>query len=209
MCRLKDMEGFEFNGCKVISRAGVDKWGQATWECLCECGNTFVATGGNIRSGNTNSCGCFKVTKTREINTTHGDSRTRLYNIWYGIKRRCYSPSHGSYKHYGKRGITMSEEWKSDYNSFKCWALSNGYEEDLTIDRIDNDGNYTASNCRWVDMKTQGRNRRGNRFIKYDGRDVTLAELIEMTGLPESTVRNRLAKGIPLNSPRYFNRKNK
>lgn len=101
----------------------------------------------------------------------------------------------------------MYDEWRRDYEKFKRWAIENGYNDKLTIDRIDNNGNYTPSNCRWTDMKTQGRNKRDNRLVEYQGRSITMAELVEITKIPESTLRNRLKKGISLELPRYFNRK--
>lgn len=206
MCILKNMIGTKFNGSVVETRHGVDKWGQALWECLCSCGNKFTTTGGNIRSGNTKSCGCMKKSFIKEANTTHGDSNTRIYNIWCDMKRRCHSPANYSYEHYGARGISVCEEWGASYEVFKEWSENNGYADNLSIDRIDNDGNYTPDNCRWAGRKVQGRNKRDNRIVDYRGKRMTMAELIETVGMPESTVRYRIKKGIPLDLPRNFNR---
>lgn len=203
------MIGTEFNGCVVVSRLGTDKWGQATWVCLCSCGKKFTTTGGNVRSGNTKSCGCKKKSLIKEANMTHGDSNTRLYNIWGDMRRRCHSPKNYSFENYGARGISVCVEWKNSYESFKGWSENNGYAVNLSIDRIDNDGNYLPNNCRWVDMKVQGRNKRDNRIVEYQGKSMTMSELIEEVGMPESTVRYRVKKGIPLDLPRNFNRLNK
>lgn len=209
MCVLKNMVGMEFNGCKVVSREGSDKWGQALWKCVCRCGKYFVSTGGNIRSGNTKSCGCYSIKRTKESNTTHGDSGTRLHNIWYGIIRRCTRPSNSMFDYYGGRGITVCNQWLNSYEEFKEWSISNGYADDLTIDRIDNDGGYTPNNCRWVTYKEQGLNKRNSRMVEFNGKVMNLSTVSEISGIAESTIRNRIKAGVPIDSPKYYNRKSK
>lgn len=125
------------------------------WKCACDCGMTVVATGNNLRSGNTKSCGCLFREATRKTgwnNTKHGEShsnRTRLYTIWCGMRQRCSNPNRAAYKLYGGRGVSVCEEW-NDYAAFKAWAMSAGYADNLSIDRIDPNDDYCAKNCRWI-----------------------------------------------------------
>ena len=126
------------------------------------CGTEFKTVIHNVKNGNTKSCGCHRKRRSIETHKTHGLRATRLYYIWGNIKRRTLNPKHKHYNDYGGRGITICEEWKNDFMSFYNWALSNGYEENkgLSIDRIDNDGNYEPSNCRWTTKTIQTRNQR-------------------------------------------------
>ena len=123
------------------------------WECVCSCGKETIVNGYNLRSGKTKSCGCLRATVTAEVHTTHGDARlgkvTRLRRLWSGMKNRCNNANMASYKWYGAKGVKVCDEW-CDYAKFKAWALTNGYADNLSIDRIDPDGDYEPSNCRWI-----------------------------------------------------------
>lgn len=160
MSALKDLTGQRFGRRTVISRAGSDRRGCATWLCVCDCGSESVVTGAELRKNHSGSCGCMR----RDRLTVHSKRKTRLYKVWEGMKTRCYNPSHMAYKRYGGRGITVCVEWCNDFQAFYEWAMANGYDENApigqcTIDRIDNDKGYSPDNCRWVDMKTQRHNR--------------------------------------------------
>ena len=125
------------------------------WKCACDCGMTVIATGNNLRSGNTKSCGCLRRETAQQqglSNTIHGEShsnRTRLYTIWSGMRQRCNNPNRDAYKLYGGKGVRVCDEW-CDYENFKAWALDNGYQDNLSIDRIDPSKGYSPDNCRWI-----------------------------------------------------------
>jgi hypothetical protein len=130
-----------------------------------------------------------------KIGVNGGISHTRLYNIWLKLKAKCYRITDDHYKWYGGRGITVCDEWKNDFKAFYDWAMSNGYADDLTIDRIDNNGNYCPSNCRWVDMKTQCNNRRSNILVTVDGKTLNIQQWSELTGIKYHTLYMRYMRG--------------
>lgn len=145
---------------RVIDKAG------ARFVCECDCGNQIVVRAIDFALGSYSTCGCELRNKLySESSTTHGDTKSdsphaRIYRIYQGMKARCYIESTDSYPDYGGRGISICEEWRNSYEAFKVWALDNGYRDDLSIDRIDNDGNYEPSNCRWATAKVQRANQR-------------------------------------------------
>lgn len=171
---------------------------QAQWLCECSCSehNRIKAIGSNLNRGNTSSCGCLYKETRRTINKTHGDSRRkRLYTIWANMKSRCFNKNNDDYETYGGRGITVCEEWKEDYVEFKEWALNNGYNNSLTIDRINVDKNYNPSNCRWVNMVTQENNRTNNHMLDLNGESHTVQEWSRITGINANTLYTRLSRG--------------
>ena len=143
--------------------------------CKCTCGNTCIVERFHLKYGHTQSCGCLKK-GIGKINYKHGMEKSRLYHIWQGIKRRCLNKNEDKYAQYGGRGIKICDEWKNNSSNFIKWALNNGYEDNLTIDRIDVDGNYEPSNCRWVTMKEQSINRRNTVKITYNNQTFSLVE---------------------------------
>ena len=205
MSKAIDMTNETFNGCIVLRRNGTNKDNKATWKCKCFCGNEFIAVGTHIRKDLKKSCGCLKEKTSREQgfrNKTHGETKTRLYNVWRGIKKRCYLPYNKSYKYYGAKGIKMCREWKESYESFRDWANRNGYEEKLTIDRIDYKGDYTPENCRWVDWYTQARNRSNNKRMIYKGENLTKSEVAERIGISRELLQYRIKNGIDIDKPK-------
>lgn len=137
---------------------------------------------------------CKGYTVERGESTTHMETKTRLHRIWLGMHERCSRPKHPHFKSYGGRGIKVCEEWKS-YESFRDWALSNGYSDDLTIDRKDNDGNYEPSNCRWITIKEQAANKSTNHYITVNGENIIISECSRRYGIPKSTIRWREMNG--------------
>ena len=167
------------------------------WECLCECGDKTLVATTSLGAGLTRSCGCLNDEKRKDSKTkhhTHGHRNERIYKTWHGIKARCCNPSSDNYNNYGLRGITVCDEWKNNFQNFYDWAVKNGYRDDLSIDRIDNDKGYFPENCRWETSKGQQRNKRNNRLLTRNGETHCLAEWAEITGINRSTISDRIDK---------------
>lgn len=159
MKRYKDLTNLKFEKLTVIK---VDHFQQCKnlrrvhWLCECECGNTTVVRSDCLTSGNTKSCGCLNSTGREKPDSI---KHHKLYRVYWGMRQRCYNPNQKHYNRYGGRGITVCDEWLNSYESFYKWAIDNGYSEGLTIDRINNDGNYEPGNCRWTTQKIQNQNK--------------------------------------------------
>ena len=181
------LEGMRFGKLTVLSEYPERKGKAIMWVCKCDCGNTKVIYGNNLRRGLSTTCGC----STRK----HGMRDTRLWSIWDGMTKRCYNPNHPHYHRYGGRGITICDEWLQDHGSFFSWALANGYQDSLTIDRIDVNGNYCPENCRWVDFTTQHNNRGNNCRVEINGVSRTISEWSNITGIGYQTLYRRYRRG--------------
>lgn len=192
---IRDLIGKKFGKLTVIKRVENDKGRNAQWLCKCECGNETLVRTERLKSGNTKSCGCLRG----NINSSgRGWRRTRLYKILMAMKARCYNKNHKSFKDYGGRGIKICDEWLNDYVSFFNWSIENGYNDTLTIDRINNDSNYEPENCRWVPMKVQNRNKSNCHFITYENETHCLTEWSEILGIPIHKITYRLKRGISI-----------
>lgn len=197
---FKDLAGQKFGRLTALS-VDRNENGKTYWLCKCDCGNTHIVLANRLISGNTVSCGCHKEEikkKIGELNKTHEKSGTRIYGIYKQMEQRCYKKYSTKYKNYGGRGISICPEWLGEhgFENFFEWSMKNGYAENLTIDRIDNDGNYEPSNCRWATAKQQANNRRTSRYIDVDGEKMTVAIFSDMNGIKcRLFVTRRLDKG--------------
>lgn len=195
----RDLTGQKYGMLTVISRSadrGSGKKPTVKWDCVCECGKITCVTSSALLTGHTVSCGCKKI--------KHMESykhMTRLYNIWKCMRQRCLNPNNPNYKNYGSRGIAICQEWE-EYAGFKAWAIKNGYSDNLSIDRININGNYEPDNCRWVDDKTQANNTRRNRYIVFRGRPLTMSQIADELGVSYSTIQHRVERGQPLEGMR-------
>lgn len=198
--RLNDLTGQKFGKWTVLYQAEsyVDKRGHThrKWHCICECSkrtekDVLEAT---LKNGTSTSCGC----KRGESNRKHGLSNTRIKKIYYNMRSRCYNENTPKYKNHGGRGIGMCDEWlgKNGLINFYNWSMSNGYSEELTLDRIDNDGNYEPNNCRWTNYGEQNRNKRDNVYITINGVTKIMQDWANEYGISESTIHSRIEKGL-------------
>ena len=186
MGSFNDLTGKVFGKLTVIERAKNTKNYKVKWRCLCECGCEAIVRGDSLTSGRTKSCGC-----SIGAHPIHNDTGSKLYYTWQAMRYRCENPNHQSYKDYGGRGIKVCSEWQ-DYLIFKEWAYKNGYDDKLTIDRIDVNGDYTPDNCRWVTMKKQANNRRSNTQYEYNNESHSLSEWCDIYHLSYKTVHARI-----------------
>lgn len=190
MTRKLDLTSQRFGRLKVI-RAD-DTKSCSAWVCECDCGEYTTVATSNLTSKHTQSCGCLRVDAVRKLSTKHGMKRTSLYNVWSLMRRRCSNTKDKHYADYGGRGITVCSEWDTSFQAFYNWAMSTGYTAGLSIDRIDNNGNYEPKNCRWATMKQQCNNRRSSRYYKYNGGLYTLSELSDMSGVSYDKLKQRI-----------------
>lgn len=161
MGRALELEGQVFNGMRVLTRVENSKENRTMWRVKCFCGKDFTVSGTRIRNGKIKSCGCILEKKGEEaVAYTHGGTGTRLYSIWGDIKGRCYRENNVRFSDYGGRGIVVCDEWKDDFQAFQEWSMNNGYRDELSIDRINNDKGYSPDNCRWTTSVEQNRNKR-------------------------------------------------
>ena len=174
------------------------------YKCLCDCGQECIVGEDALKFGGTKSCGCIRyensIENTHILNKghEHGLSNHRIYRIFHGMKSRCYNPKKKSYFDYGARGIKICDEWLNDVKSFYDWSLLNGYKDDLTIERIDVNKDYSPENCTWISQKEQAKNTRRNVFYEYKGEKKILKEWAEEYNLPFSCVRKRICRGWTL-----------
>ncbi len=187
------MIGKEFGRLTVIKR--IDDYVAPSggkhkkYLCKCSCGKEVQVLKEHLTSGRQMSCGCLKK---MNGNPTHRQIHTRLYRIWGNMVSRCTDKNNPRYDDYGMRGIFVCEEWRK-FENFYDWAYKNGYDDTLTIDRINNDDGYYPENCRWVSRNVQANNKRNNHIVEYHGKKLTLAELSREIGIPYSVLHHRIS----------------
>jgi len=192
---LLNIIGKKFHRLIVLER--IPRVGDSRWKCKCDCGNTTSALGYNLKNGAVKSCGCLQREEAsksmRKRKTTHGMARSRQYKIWNGIKNRCLNIKSKEYKRYGMRGIKICDRWLKFENFWK--DMENGYKTNLSIERINNNGNYCKENCKWATMKEQQNNRRSNTPITFNGLTLNLHQWAKKTGIKPNTIMERLKRG--------------
>lgn len=192
----KDRTGQKYGRLLVIKYLYTNKRKKAVWLCKCECGKYIEVPSDNLAIGNTKSCGCLKheiaINHYSNLNKQHRMKGTKIYSKWLWMKARCYKEHTHGYKNYGGRGIKVCDEWLHNFKNFYDWAINNGYSDDLTIERIDTNGDYEPSNCKWITNLEQQNNKRNNRFIEYKGEKHTIAEWSRITGINKNTILDRL-----------------
>lgn len=198
--RTDNLIGNKYGRLTVMDFYDYNKYGQATWVCACDCGNTSIVRSSDLKTGRIRSCGCLWQERIREAKTTHGMSYSNVYAEYRNMKRRCYDENSHNYNYYGGRGIKMCDRWRDDINEFHndVSVLPHFGEEGYTLDRIDNDGNYEPGNVRWATYKEQSNNRRPRsckHMYEYDGEMRSLKEISSLTGVSYRTLLSRITKG--------------
>lgn len=197
MGSFKDLTNKKIGRLLVVGRANsiLQKDGKPVtrWLCKCDCGNTKIIRADSLGRGS-HSCGCLKKELDKKQHTNDPVKKKRLYRIWCGMKYRCCNTKSSAYKNYGNRGIQVCKEWFDNFRNFEHWALNNGYQENLTIDRINNDGNYEPSNCRWVTRKEQNRNKRNNIYIIYKDKKMLLKDYAKEKNINYKTLLEKFKK---------------
>lgn len=185
----KDIAGQRFGRLVAIEYLG-----KSLWLCKCDCGNTSTPKSWSLRSGTTQSCGCLHKEIVGKKSTKHGLGDTRIYSIWRNMKQRCNNPNATKYEIYGGKGIKVCNEWL-DFNNFYKWATENGYEDSLSIDRIDGNKDYTPDNCRWTTYQVQANNTTQNHYLTHIGKTQTISGWAEEIGIEQNTLNTRIARG--------------
>ena len=199
MRKIDDLTGKQYGYLTVLEFAGT-KNRNAIWKCRCKCGKETIVDGCKIKSGRTKSCGCLISETTTLRSYKHGGTHTRLYGIFSAMLNRCKNPNNNNFKDYGGRGIKVCQEWddSSAFPLFREWAMAHGYNDTLSIDRIDNDKGYSPDNCRWVTAKIQSNNKRNNVIITYGGETKTITQWAKETGILRDTLQYRIEAGWPI-----------
>ena len=176
--RPVDITGQRFGRLVALHPTSRRRSGKVMWLCQCDCGNTTFSTSNNLKSGGTRSCGCLYRETVGDAHRKHGMTGTRIYRIWKAMRNRCLNVNNKNYKQYGGRGINICDEWLDDdgFLNFYEWSMKHGYADNLTIDRIDVNGDYTPNNCRWITQHEQTRNKRNTINITAHGKTMCLAD---------------------------------
>jgi hypothetical protein len=197
MSKRLELVGKRFGRLQVLARAENNKEGRSMWNCVCDCGNESIVMGKHLVNGDTQSCGCLMRERVGVINLKHGQTRTgdswKTWRTWSRIKARCLNPKNPAYRDYGGRGIKVCERWLGKDGFINFYNDMGKSPKGLSIDRIDNNGDYSPENCRWATQKEQMNNTRRNRYIEYNGITLSITEWAIKSGIPKSTLWARIA----------------
>lgn len=199
--RIKNLKGLKFGRLVVLNDNPIRINRQTYWNCKCICGNEGYIFAGNLTKGKVQSCGCLLTEHRKNLyiyalrtNKKYPTNSKRLYSIYRDMKARCFNKNNIAYKYYGGKGITICEYWLSDFRNFYNWAINNGYKDNLTIDRINNNGNYEPSNCRWITRKQQMNNMSRNHIVDINGVKKTISEWADYYKIEYWRMQNLLKK---------------
>lgn len=187
----KDIIGKKFGRLTALRFSHTKNYKQY-WIFKCDCGNEHITQLSHVKRGKIKSCGCYLKEHRRQFVKTHGLSKTRIYKTWKSMKHRVLNKKDKRYHDYGGRGILICDEWKNNFLSFYNWAMKNGYKDNLTIDRIDVNGNYEPSNCRWATPLIQANNQRRNHYITYNGKTQSMSDWARELGISYTVLRARI-----------------
>lgn len=193
MPQFVDLKGCRFGRLLVLERAENASDNATRFLCQCDCGNRKIIRAKHLKSGAIQDCGCGKSKRMAARNLKHGGSGTRLYNIWIKMRDRCHNPNSADWHDYGGRGISVCATWDLSFDTFREWAMKNGYDESKSIDRIDVNAGYFPDNCRWASASVQANNKRNNHYIIYHGEQITLADAAKNSPVPYGTIKRRIA----------------
>lgn len=196
----------KFNRLTVldIRKRKINKRYVTELRCLCDCGNIKYIDKYSVLSGRSKSCGCLHKEIAKKVNTIHGERNTRLYRTWYHMKSRCTCITDPKYKNYGERGITVCDDW-NDFLKFKEWAYNNGYDDSLTIERIDVNKGYSPDNCKWITISEQSNNKTCSHYFKYNNKIYSLKELSNVLNIPYKALHKILILNRKSNTLSLYN----
>ena len=208
MSNKVDLTGNRYGRLVVVKDSLRRKNSCVMWECLCDCGNTTYVITSHLKSGAIRSCGCLRKEENKVRLKTHGLSKSRLFRIWAGMISRCKNKTQSGYKNYGGRGISVCKEWNDSFSVFKDWAFAHGYNDNLTIERIDVNGNYCPENCKWITKAEQNNNTRQSHFVTIEGKTLTIKQWCDVYGISDKVVRCRIRRGWSevnaITKPKFF-----
>lgn len=196
-----ELTGNKFGRLTVVKKIGGTKYGNVSWECLCDCGNTTIVTGSHLNSNHTTSCGCYQRQRASEASLQHGHSLNGVmsptYGSWSHMKTRCNNPNYPFFENYGGRGITYCERW-SKFDNF-LEDMGERPKGRYSLERIDNEGNYEPSNCKWIPLGNQAYNTTRSANLTYKGKTKCMAEWAKILNVSYWKIKYRRKKGVPFN----------